>query len=420
MSSFVVKWSDVISASLVLTLAGAAFHVWHRFDWGHPIYKLGCFVTMIGLATFPSRYRYDTGTNGRKLPIEAACYLVILLFIVSYFGNKYAHGFTSPPAVDIGRTTVAAAKMLAINFENPYTSHFINVRPELAEIHRGFHYGPLMLLGYLPSVYFPKYGFKAASIAYGLITLLLVWLLLWNDRKRQAKTLDFRLEMLFATALFFLPERFWFDIFFQGANDIFPVMLSLASLFFLADFCQHEQYGKSGTINKKRRVDGSLLLAGLAAGLSFSAKFSPAVFLVILLIRERLYLRFFIGFFTGLLPLFLFAYWDPAGLFQNVFRLRFILNYDATGLYSVTPVYLHLIYPTVLGTTVTLLLWRNFRKPLEMHALLVDFLVVISVAEVTFKEIHTNHLIWFFPIYAILVTENRYCLSPLLRRTCNA
>ena len=66
--------------------------------------------------------------------------------------------------------------MLFAHFQNPYQSPTLNVMlPQPG--YGGFKYGPIMILGYLPSAFFPQSGYKMMSALYLLLSLALSWLL---------------------------------------------------------------------------------------------------------------------------------------------------------------------------------------------------------------------------------------------------
>lgn len=275
--------------------------------------------------------------------------------------------------------------MLVKDFENPYSSQVVNPTIELKPEYRGFHYGPAMLLGYLPAAFFPAHGFKIVSLFFILISAILLCLLV-DDREKPI--LDRITSMAFVLCLFFLSERFWYEILRQGANDIFPVALILAALYML----KNERF----------------FLTGLLAGLSLSAKFSPAVFFLIPSIRKDLRAQLIAGIGAGLVPLVIFSLWDFLGLFNNVFLLRFILRYDSTSLYSILPVELHFWLPVSLLIAVLWTIRHGFKNKTEYRSVLISFTLLLIIAEITFKEIHANHLIWFYPLFALILEKHRH------------
>jgi Glycosyltransferase family 87 len=378
---------QVASPAVIMGLMFYLYGLFHKYDWGHPFIKLFCFVIVFSLIVFLRRRSRLRDLPSGLAKLELIAWAVLLLFIVASYGRKYGPGMLSPPRVDIGYTTVNAAFMLVNERRNPYSSHEINRREELAPEYRGFHYGPLMLAGYVTGVFAPAAGYKIASLTYALLSVLFVSLSIDRSKTDPHARLA---GLMFALCIFLSAERFWYEMFTQGANDIFPVCLLLASL-----------------LAVKR---AEYFLSGLFLGLSFSAKFSPAVFLLITFLRKDLRVATLKGFAIGLSPLLAFAAWDPQGLLNNVFWIRFTIPYDSTSLYSQLRPEFHFILPLALFVAVLYSLYRNFNAPVEYENALVSSTVLMIVGEVTFKEMHTNHLIWFYPLFALILTRHRYQL----------
>ena len=362
-----------------------------KYDWGHPLIKLFCFAAVFFMIVY---LRIATAAQDRSaglIRLEILVSTVALVLIVAHYVKIYGPGLWQPPWVDIGYTTVKATSTLFEHGKNPYSVPDINLRDDLLPQYRGFHYGPLMLVGYLPALASKTSGYKMATFAYLIVSAALLVLLLqprkknWDDRLASAA---------FALALFFLPERFWYEAFHPGANDIFPVMLLLASLLAL----QRERF----------------FLSGVFLGLSFSAKFSPALFLLIPLLRKDLKMSILKGLAFGLIPISVFAIWDAKGLLNNVFWNRGVaLPFDATSLYSVTAAGWHFFFPLTLLLAIALSIYRNFSQPIEYENVLVTTTLLLIVGEITFKQMHTNHLIWFYPLFALVLTRHRHQLFTL-------
>jgi hypothetical protein len=102
--------------------------------------------------------------------------------------------------------------------------------------------------------------------------------------------------------------------------------------------------------------------------------------------------------------------WDPLGLFNNVFWIRLTLPFDSTSLYAEIPPAFHFVLPLSLVVAIVFSLYRNARMPVEYENVLVTFTLLLIVGEVTFKEMHTNHLIWFYPLFALILERHRYQL----------
>ncbi len=378
---------QLASSLTVLAFAFVLFYLWNKYDWNYPDLKVIGFVSALALIYHVLRQGDGPRPGKRMLGIEAALVALVLVFTVHHMWRDHGMHATDPPFVDIGTTTVKASGILWHDHKNPYESVEINPRSELIPEFRGFHYGPVMLVAYVAALPWPKGGYKAVSALYVALAGLFVWLLV---KKKDASALENATAGLFGVTVYLLPERFWYEMLNQGANDIFPVALILGSVYLL----RRQQH----------------CVAGLLAGLSFSAKFSPAAFFIVLFLRKEFKVTFFAGVAAGLLPIFAFLAWDRDALINNVFKVRVLLRFDSTSLYSITPASLHFIFPLALSGSIVFVLLRNFRRPIEEVALLTDFTFLITMAEVTFKEIHTNHFIWFYPLYAILLASHRHQL----------
>ena len=374
---------------ILLGLMYLIYWLFGEYDWGHPLAKLGCysafFLIVAGLHL----------VNFRSQPTRSALWAEILVIAVIFvttfcvYVPRYAAGISQPPWVDIGYTTVNSAVMLIDARKNPYSSPNITPGSTIPPDYRGFHYGPVMMLAYLPGVYIFNGGFKIATLVYVLITAILLGLLVVEPKDPLPSRVA---SIAFVVTAFLLPEPFWKELLQQGANDIFPVMLVIAGLY---------------AFKKDRHF-----LTGLLTGLSFAAKFSPAMFLIPFMpVRER---RFWFGFGLGVVPILPFLAWDPVAFIKNVFWFRLVMDADVTSLYSVLPSGLTWILPmtTVIafGATFYITLTRN----LSFRSALTGFTLLLIVADVTQKEIHLNHLIWFAPLFAIIFAIGRENINGLV------
>ncbi|MDD1783371.1 DUF2029 domain-containing protein [Enterovibrio sp. ZSDZ35] len=386
-------WAISVASFLgTLLLLFCVYAVFQHYDWGHPIIKLLCFTALFALTALMYTHKSQRdGVGSLTLKIEAMFALVLLSVIVVNMLSTYLPYVTAGPTVDIGYTTQRAAEILLLQGQNPYLDQTINIRPELAPEHRGFHYGPGMIIGYALSAFLPDLGYKLTSLFYLAVTAIALCMLISHTLKSKGKW-EVYCACLVAMLLFFMPERLWYEVLKVGANDIFPVALLLVGLVFV----QREKW----------------LIAGFLMGLSFAAKFSPAAFLLAMFLRTGINLNFLIGCVLGASPLLAMMAWDYHGLVENVFILRFTLHYDATSLYSVTPEAFHMLFPlTQLGALVYLIR-RNMKKSLTIEDVIVCFTLLLIVVEVTFKEIHANHLIWFYPLIAFIATLYRHKVFP--------
>jgi hypothetical protein len=312
-----------------------------------------------------------------------ACGGLLLSLLWSLGVRHYSH-LWDPLTVDIGAITQEAAKMLFTQFQNPYQSATLNVLlPQPG--YGGFKYGPIMILGYLPSAFFPQSGYKMMNVLYLLLSLACLGYLSWQQGFARARNLA---TVVFVLTLALIPERVGHELFLIGANDILPIFLLVLSMVFL-----------------KKNDD---FWAGLFAGLSFSAKFSPAVFLIALLVRKEFRGKFFLGVGAGLLPNLFFLAWDYGSFLRNVFLFNAVKSYDSTSLYWITPRRLHFIF-SLIQFGACLGFWaRSFFKRLEVMELITSFILLLTIIEATYRQVHANHLIWFIPFLALLFGVNRY------------
>jgi len=401
--------SALVSVTVLIAAVGFTYAAFHQYDWGHPFTKLIGFMLILGLLlllrrNLPTEQRAEPNTLTRGIEILGSG--ALLIWIALGWGARYLPDLPGHPRVDVGYTTLHAATGLWQRGENPYTRTDLNPRPELAEWHRGFHYGPMMLVGYAAAAVDPL-GYKLTSLVCILIVLLgVVWICVHpsavGDKALRSDKLS---AALFVVTVMVLGERFWFELFTQGVSDIFPVALLVLGLIAL----QRQRW----------------FLCGLLLGLSFSSKFAPAAFLGILLIRTTTPRALYYGGLAGLAPLFAFALWEPLALFENVFRLRFMLGFDSTSLYSITPEALHPLFLWTQLTAIAACLIYNLFRPVRFDSLLVQFCGLLILVEVTFKEIHANHLIWFMPLVPLALVHVRHqlfaqladCLRPPARAT---
>ncbi|MEA3421511.1 MAG: glycosyltransferase 87 family protein [Acidobacteriota bacterium] len=243
------------------------------------------------------------------------------------------------------------------------------------------------------SARFPSCGLKIHNVLYLILTLFFLTVIV-------QKKDEFLIQRLCAIACVcyfcLIPNRLWYELFTQGVNDIFPILLIILAFYFI----KIEKWG----------------LAGLFIGLSFSAKFAPAAFLMCLFLRRDLKVKLFIGFFIGLMPIFAFMIWDAKALINNAFLCRFILEHDSTSLYSISPKQIYFIFPLVQLAAIVIMVTRNFNKKVVLEELVFHFSVLVIIITVAFKAVHTNYLIWICPITGYLLTTNRYNLNLAISR----
>jgi hypothetical protein len=374
----------LLSPLIVLGLFDYIFQLFHTYDWNRPFTKLICFSALFTGVLYLTRSRKELLLPRYVYVIELlVCGGLLLSVLWSLKMRHYPH-LWDPPIVDIGATTQQAAQMLFAHFQNPYQSPTLNIMlPQPG--YGGFKYGPIMILGYLPSAFFPESGYKMMSALYLLLSLVCLCYLTWQRGFILARNLA---TVVFVVTLTLLPERVGHELFVVGANDILPIFLLLLSIVFLKrnnDFC-----------------------AGLLAGLSFSAKFSPAIFFIALLVRKEFRGKFFLGVGLGVLPNLFFLAWDYRSFLRNVFLFNAVKIYDSTSLYSITPKPLHFVFSLIqVGACLGFFARNVFRRP-EVMELITSFILLLTIIEATYRQVHANHLIWFIPFLALILGVNRY------------
>lgn len=383
----------LLSTATVCAVTLYWYGVFHEHDWGQPVAKLFAFTALAALTTWLLRSQSapsNTPVPETLLRLEAVALLGLLgsllgQYLYAYWGHVF-HG----PWVDIGYTTQNAARMLFLEGDNPYASTELNPRDELADKHRGYHYGPAMLLAYIASAIWPAGGFKLTSlVALGLL-LAAQWVYLGRHAKTQGFNSERLVAFLFVAIVSLGAERFWYELLRQGANDILPISLVVLGL----ALHQRQQF----------------FVAGLALGLSFASKFAPAFVFIALLLHWRMPKLLLAGLIAGASPIAVFAAWDFTALFENVFVLRAQLRFDSTSLYSVTPEALHGLFAALPLGALAVAVFAGLRKTPSTHQILLRGLLVLLCFEVTFKEMHTNHLMWFYPLFALAIADMRHRL----------
>lgn len=385
------------STAMIVGFMIFIYGVWHRHDWGQPFAKLLCFTGATALILFLSGHGQRRNDALYVGLVELLLCSSLLLWLCVSYAQQYGPQLTEPPRVDIGYTTRDAVLMLFDAGDNPYRSEHINPRPDLLPEHRGFHYGPMMLVAYAGTALSPQFGYKLTNLTcFALIALCLITIA-WRHAPTSART-DRMADVTFVLLIAFGAERMWYETFQQGVNDVLPIALLLLGIVAL----QSERW----------------FYAGLSIGLSFSAKFAPAVFLIVLLIGRRDVQKSMVaGVLLGLLPVVAFLVWDAPALLNNVFVLRATIGFDSTSLYSITPEELHWIYPTVQLLAVSYFIADGFWRQVDLHRIMVCFTTLLVIMEITFKEVHGNHLLWFFPLFGICLMDRRAQLFSALRES---
>jgi len=365
----------------ILALFYSLFYLFHKYDWNCADVKATCFLVLLLAVSCVARNR---GRSSRGVTVgkcfhlvEALAYSCLFAYFVASYGGQYFPGFNVPSQSDVGFITHTALKVLVVDHADPYNTALKSAGND-PRFH-GYTYGPAMMLFFAPVVMYSSAALKVISSAYLLLLLGVVFLIL---RRETASSWALASSFAFFLVLMFLSERFWYESLTQGATDILPIFLVMLSLYLV--------------------YRGKMLPAGVVAGLSFSAKFSPAVFFILLFIRRKPSEAFFGGVALGLLPMLAFFAWSGMGLVDNIFVFNAIKDADSTSLYSLVPAQYHLVFPAIQVAAVLFFLLRDFDRKIDPRELLVHFTLLLIVIEMTYKEVHANHLIWFIPPLALI------------------
>lgn len=385
----------VLRLTSSLSVLGAMFYLYGIMpdqDWQPNLEKFLVFLVFFAAIAGFEYLGFRRESPRSALWAEFAILVVIFVTLFYTHGGKWVPDGFNPPVADYGFMVVDATKLLFVEHQNPYSSQTISpIRDILTAEYRGYYYGPLTMIGYLPSLWWPYSGYKIAGVFFLIVcAILLAFLVIEPDEPLSVRLAN----IAFVETAFFLPERMWIELFSRGSHDFMPVAFILAALLAL----------------KK----DAYFWVGLLAGLSFSTKFSPALFLLPFLpIRQK---KMWIGLAIGMAPQIPFLLWDFTGYFNNVFLVRFIMPSDGSSLrYFIKPEHYWWL-PACVIVGMALSFYRNLRKQLEYRTVLVGFTLLLIVGEVTFKQVHLNHLVWFFPMFALIFTYNRERLFGFLSR----
>lgn len=388
----------LMSTASLVVVYGIVFHLLDRYDWGQPFVRFACLAALLTVVLLVRRS--EAGENlaaprSGTARVELLLAIGLTWFLAERSVYQVSGVFDRRPRCDVGYTTQDAARMLLLYGHNPYSSTTIAV---LGDDRRywGYKYGPMMIVGYAASAITRDLGIKLTNLGYLMISLACVYSL----ARGGSATLEARATAWFCCALFLLPNRVSYELFIQGVNDILPIALILVSL-----------------VAVGRRW---WLIAGLAAGLSFSAKFSPGVFYALLFLRRDYLPRFVAGFAIGLLPFLPFLVWDPVSLLRNYLLFHMIKIPDTTSLYGISPGSLHFVFPLVQLTAMATIVAGSMRDTLSPSALAYRLLVLVTIVEATYKEVHGNHLLWIIPFAALHLGRNRHRFLPGVGRALTA
>lgn len=371
------------SSLVLLAFLYAIYWTFNAYDWNYPLHKLACFTALFVVVTAFYFLRSRVQASATAFWVEAGVLALVVVSIFTLHASKYGKFAFERPASDIGYTTIKAVEVLVREHKNPYTHTDVTFMfTALGDGYRGYHYGPAMLIGYLPSAWWPIVGYRVPNLVYFLASIVLLILLI----RRQGEPLPQRAaNILFLLAAYIMAERFWIEILPEGANDLFHIMFILAALLAF----------------KNDRV----FWAGLFIGFSMAGKFAPGMFLIPFMpLRDK---WFWIGLAAGLTPYIPFVFWDVAGLWRNVFWLRVAIPPDWTSLYWITPKAYHWVYGAITLAAYLIALISSRGRKHSFDNVLTGFTLLLIVSDVVQRQVHGNHLIWFYPLFAMLFMNYR-------------
>lgn len=371
----------VLSSLSLLLLVWCAFETFATVVFFWPFLKLLGYATIFFLLMSLS-HRKDVGRpSSATLCVEMG--LIGILFVLAQ-NISLAHlpnGLLDPCKLDIATTVENALRNLIVFHENPYNPSDLarwTTFPGVA-----FAYGPMMLVGYLPSLLGPLW-FKVSSFVY----LFGIWMLTVRLAVREDDALLPKVATgLFASAVLLMPRAILNDVS-MGINDHFPMVLVLGSLSLL--------------LAKKE------MWAGVLAGLSLSAKFSPAAFLIVLLVRRKFPVAFFFGVALGCLPMLPFFIWNPERFFHDIVYFHFVKVGSPTSAFTIVPPELHYVIRALRWVCVAVFVARNFTKEINVTSLMYEFTLLVIIINALHIEIHSNYLVWVLPTAAVLFARYRY------------
>lgn len=238
----------------------------------------------------------------------------------------------------------------------------------------GYHYGPVLLLSYLPMVAI----LGPAGIYAAHVIALLVWLTLLGAWLRKTLVGVAWVPALSAVTVFLLAPSHLNQIFLQlAASDLIPVVLASAGLLLW--------------------LQGRDLAAAFLIAASVGAKLLPGLLYAPLLLRNR---RATLAFAVSAAALYLpFALWEPAGLYHNLlypFSIR-----DTTSPLAAIPQRAGTLLRVAALAGFGAWIWRlRTRGWPDRESLL--FLVSIHLAALGLGGMsHNNYLIWAMSAIAI-------------------
>ncbi len=277
--------------------------------------------------------------------------------------------FLNENLIDIATTTFAAGKAI-LRGQNPYSLPI--------DMGRGYTYGPMMALAFLPlGEVWGLQGIVATNSILDLIALLLIFRL--GSRVGSLSAGGY-----YSTLLYLVSSFVPWQLFGVGSTDLAAVVPLLLALLILP---------------KKKG------LAGFSIGLAISAKYSPGVFLALCCFPKSGRLRYLAGIAAGLLPILACLYVSPKDFVTSTITRVNGRPVDSTSWMFGSPwaPEIRLVVPIALAVTlvcVGIYVWVNNPSLVQRCGLAV---VCILVAMLTSPVVHLNYQLWWLPFFAVLV-----------------
>ncbi|MBN1688400.1 MAG: DUF2029 domain-containing protein, partial [Candidatus Omnitrophica bacterium] len=303
-------WPSPIALLLVCAFI---FRLFDLYDETRCLARVGAYLFIFFvILSFPKNKKGPL-ISGPLYGLEIALLTLVVAFAL-YQGTLYFSSQTDQLVkIDIGYYTQYSSQVFFRAHLNPYEGKVLINHLQDPQF-SGYKHGPLMFLAYFASSYLPVSGLKVTNLVFLGLTAVMLIFLSWE---RHRKNLANIAMVMFSLAALFVSQRLWFELFSQGANDIFPILLVLAAFLLL-----------------RMKL---WFFAGLLAGLSLSAKAAPGIVLTLLLIRKDFKPTYFLGVLAGLTPVLYFLWWNPQAMIKNYFIFHITKDYDTSSLYSVIP-----------------------------------------------------------------------------------
>jgi hypothetical protein len=298
------------------------------------------------------------------------------------------------PTVDIATTTIAAVELVSEG-ANPYTTPIdaigqqVDPMGEGFRFFAGFKYGPAMTWIYTPGINARgASGFYITNFA--LLMLALGATLWWTSAAGAAASLG-------AGALLLVPWLWGQQLFDTGANDVAPVALALLAF--------------------ALRARGMSLVSAASIGLSMGMKLFPGVLFIAPLVLMGVKRKTFVvvaGVVAAAcyLPALLRS---PRELIAGVFLFNSARPPNETSLLQGLPeVVVQVAGPLAVLAAIGIAFWwnaRGFAWDPGNTALLCA--IAITISFVGSRQIHSNYLMWLFPMMAVALAVRVWGREPV-------